>query len=40
MAEVKRPSGEPSVPAIFKDSFFVGEKGTTRKACQTTGFPL
>ncbi|HDT13679.1 MAG TPA: hypothetical protein ENO03_04905, partial [Candidatus Aminicenantes bacterium] len=30
MAEAKKPK-DASVPAFFKDSFFVGEKGTARK---------
>ncbi|MGZ5555204.1 MAG: TonB family protein, partial [Candidatus Aminicenantales bacterium] len=32
MAEAKKPVSAPPVPALFKDSFFVGEKGTRRKA--------
>ncbi|HOW86970.1 MAG TPA: hypothetical protein P5119_13310, partial [Candidatus Aminicenantes bacterium] len=33
MTEAKKPTGAAaSVPALFKDSFFVGEKGITRKA--------
>ena len=32
MAEVKKPVSAASVPKLFKDSFFIAEKGTTRKA--------
>jgi hypothetical protein len=32
MAEVKKRIRTTDVPELFKDSFFKGEKGTTRKA--------
>ncbi|MBE3126522.1 MAG: hypothetical protein IMZ57_12830, partial [Acidobacteria bacterium] len=32
MAEVKKKMRTTDVPELFKDSFFRGEKGTTRKA--------